>query len=177
LFLEVAKTNFTSELWPENITHLFVDGNNLFYLTAGLRMLTIKRNTRETETVLAEITEAFTETKNNLVTTLIFDNSKLPLINKILKNNSTFQTTTARPEYPTSDDALITWARNNPEIAPKSLFITSDKALGVELSLTGAKVVKTGLWMGFVKKTLTGDGGDYNAWLDGWVERFLVKMG
>jgi len=173
LFLVVAENAFVTQLWPENITHLFVDGNNLFYLTAGLRMLSIQRSRRETERVLAEITETFISTQN-LETVLIFDNSSLKT-KKTLPNQSTFEVTSAKPNFGTSDEALVHWAKNNPNIAPRTLFITSDKALGGELALTGAKVARSGVWMGYVKRTLTGEDGDYCGWVDAWVERFLQK--
>jgi len=172
-FLKVAKSAFLDRLWPENITHLFVDGNNMFYLTSGLRFLSLKRSTRETEKVLAEITESFSKALL-LETVLIFDHSKFQS-SKILENGSKMIIKSAKPNFQTSDAALINWAKNNPDIAPRTLVVTSDRALTGELSLSGVKVTKCGTWMNFVKHTLTGQSGDYSSWVNSWVDKYLAQ--
>jgi len=159
--------------WPENITHLYVDGNNLFYQTPGLRFLSLKKSRKQTTKVISEITESFTQSKK-LDTILVFDATNI-LYSKNLENGSTIAIKSAQPTFQTSDEALIHWTKQNPEKNPSTLIITSDRALAGELSLSGVKIASSGSWMKFVHRFLTGRDGDPSPWVDAWVENFISR--
>jgi len=95
--------------WPTQFKRIFVDGNNLMFLTNGLRKLTLQKKFREIENVLASITEHFSE-NTKITAILIFDGTPTNS-QKTLPNGSSLTVTSARPEFPTTDQALIHWAK------------------------------------------------------------------
>ncbi|KAL0484190.1 lin-41 [Acrasis kona] len=66
-------------------------------------------------------------------------------LTKTVHSSETFVRSSARPQYDTSDDALVEIASKaeNPE---KILFITSDRGLIERLKEVGAKVAKPKPW-------------------------------
>jgi predicted RNA-binding protein with PIN domain len=145
--------------WPAQFTRIFVDGNNLMFLTNGLRKLTLQKKFREIENVLASITEHFSE-NTKITAILIFDGTPSNS-QKTLPNGSSLTVTSARPEFPTTDQALIHWAKNNPSEVASSVVVTSDRALSGELSVAGLASVKPAEWLKFVAS-----GDDYKMWIE-----------
>lgn len=77
-----------------------------------------------------------------------------------LENGNTFMVSSARPEFRTTDDKLISWARQQRNDAPSStasplssagndnvVVVTSDRALAGELSSLGISLVKPKQWI------------------------------
>jgi len=145
--------------WPAQFTRIFVDGNNLMFLTNGLRKLTLQKKFRKIENVLASITEHFSE-KTKITAILIFDGTPTNS-QKTLLNGSSMTVTSARPEFPTTDQALIHWAKNNPSEVASSVVVTSDRALSGELKVAGLASVKPAEWLKFVAS-----GEDYKMWIE-----------
>jgi len=145
--------------WPEQFTRIFVDGNNLMFLTSGLRKLTLQKKFREIENVLASITEHFSE-HTKITAILMFDGTPSNS-QKTLQNGSTMTVTSARPQFPTTDKALIHWAKNNPSEVASSVVVTSDRALSGELKVAGMASVKPAEWLKFVAS-----GDDYKMWIE-----------
>jgi len=145
--------------WPTQFKRIFVDGNNLMFLTNGLRKLTLQKKFREIENVLASITEHFSE-NTKITAILIFDGTPTNS-QKTLPNGSSLTVTSARPEFPTTDQALIHWAKNNPSEVASSVVVTSDRALSGELKVAGLASVKPAEWLKFVAS-----GEDYKMWIE-----------
>jgi len=162
-------------------THLFVDGNNMFYLTDKLRHFTLRGKTRITERVLSSVARLFAELVR-LNVEIVFDaacsipeNSEstdsTPLVH--LDNGSSFVISSARPSFSTSDAKFLAWARAHPQDAPKTLVITSDRALSAELQTLGVSVAKPGMWLTCVAQTAAGNPSenDWRAWLNAWIDK------
>jgi len=135
-------------IWPEQFKRIFVDGNNLMFITNGLRKLTLQKNFRAVENVLASITEHFSG-KTILTAILMFDNTPTNT-HKTLQNGSTLTVTSARPHFVSTDKALIHWAKNNPTGVASSVVVSSDRALSGELKEAGMVTVKPLEWLKFV---------------------------
>jgi len=145
-------------IWPEQFTRIFVDGNNLMFLSNGLRNLTLKKNFRAVENVLASITEHFSE-HTKITAILMFDGTPTNT-HKTLQNGSTLTVTSARPLFATTDKALIHWAKNNPTEVATSVVVSSDRALSGELKEVGLVSVKPSEWLKFVA------GAEYQNWIE-----------
>jgi len=144
--------------WPGQFKRIFVDGNNLMFLTNGLRKLTLSKKFRQIENVLASITEHFSE-NIPINAVLMFDGTPSNVF-KTLTNGSTLTVTSARPQFPTTDRALIHWATNNPSEVASSVVVTSDRALSGELKMAGLVSVKPSEWLKFIAT------GDYKEWVE-----------
>jgi len=156
LIAETADVQLPADgTWPSEFERLFVDGNNLMYLTAGLRKLTLQKKKRQAEQALANIVEIFSA-KFRVTSILIFDGTQTKE-SKVLQNGSVMSITSARPEFSTSDKALIHWAKNNPDSAKKTLVVTSDRALSGELAISCVKTVKPARWLKFLSGVASGN--------------------
>jgi len=161
--------------WPAQFTRVFVDGNNLFYITNKLRQLTLHHKTHLTEKVLSSVAEAFAQTIP-MTMEVVFDHAKRCVPTIELKNGSTFAISTARPQFNTTDDKLIHWATNNGGLTGSTVAVTSDRALSQQLNSLGMSIVKPGTWLKYVAKLLTGDSSvHYQQWLDAWTEKVLSE--
>jgi len=180
-YRDVAKDAFielNDTIPSDKFTHLFVDGNNMFYLTNKLREFTLHGNTKTTEKILTSVARFFSELVR-LNTEVIFDAASSISAEENagiipLDNGSTFLVSSARPTFPTSDAKLVAWARANPDLVPRTLVVTSDRALAGELHGLGVSVVRPGTWLSFVAKTVSGSTGpdvDWKAWLDAWIDK------
>jgi len=145
-------------IWPEHFKRIFVDGNNLMFLTNGLRHLTLRKNFRAVENVLGSITEHFSG-QTKITAILMFDNTPTNT-HKTLENGSTLTVTSALPHFTTTDKALIHWAKNNTTEVASSVVVTSDRALSGELKEAGMVSVKPSEWLRFVA------GAEYKQWID-----------
>jgi len=165
-------------------THLFVDGNNMFYLTDKLRHFTLRGKTKITEQVLSSVA-CFFGGLVRLNVEIVYDaacsipaNSEsrdsAPLVH--LDNGSTFLVSSARPSFVTSDAKFVAWARAHPQDAPNTLVITSDRALSAELQTLGVSVTKPGMWLSCVAQTAAGNTteNDWRAWLNAWIDKVVV---
>jgi len=154
------------------LTRVFVDGNNLFYITNKLRQLTLHHKTHLTEKVLASVAEAFAQ-MIQLRMEVLFDHATSTASSQ-LNNGSSFSITTARPDFVTSDAKLLHWATNNPTLVNQAVVVTSDRALCGELHTLGVSIVKPGVWLQCVAKLLSGETNvQYQHWLDAWTEKIV----
>lgn len=175
-FRAVAKTAHlklpSDGIWPVEIVRIFVDGNNMMFLTSGLRNLTLQKRFNQTEQALATIVETFSA-HVTITSVLLFDGTKTNS-SKTLPNGSSITVTSARPQFPTTDQALIHWAKNNPNDVKNSLVVTSDRALSGELKLYGMELVKPSEWLNFVVRLVLGnlESLSYEKWID---EKIIVK--
>jgi len=153
--------------WPEGKTVLFIDGNNMFFMTAGLRALTLRGTKGNTEKVLAAISEAFARVKG-IGTILMFDSTE-NTSKKTLDNGLEFIVSSALPHFKTSDDAMVDWASSSGHGAT-AVFITSDRGLRTRLTEVGGTVIKTGTFLAHAHLLLSGlEGGNYQNWVDEWI--------
>jgi len=181
-FLALANQAFislTNDALPGKFTHLFVDGNNMLYLTNKLRQFTLHRKINVSQQILASVTRHFS-TLYKFNTELVFDSMNstagLSAESEHLENGSTFRVTSAHPEFPTSDAKFVAWARANPEIAPLTLVVTSDRALAGELFTLGVSVTKPGVWLACLAAASASDGNslDWKEWVDAWIDRGVI---
>jgi len=183
-FLALANQAFVGlavDALPGKFTHLFVDGNNMLYLTNKLREFTLQRKINVSQKILASVTRHFS-TLHLFNTELVFDsmNSTAGLTEiEHLENGSSFCVTSAHPEFTTSDAKFVAWARAHPDLAPNTLVVTSDRALAGELFSLGVSVVKPGVWLACLAASssnagIEGQSLDWKEWLDAWIERRTI---
>jgi len=154
-----------NEPWPAQFERLFVDGNNLMFLTNGIRSLTLRKKFRETERAITSVVESFAECVK-IDAVVMFDGTPTEKT-KDFQNGSKVQVTSARPAFPTTDEAFIFWAKSNQNIVRNTLTVTSDRALAGQLSIAGMSITKPSSWFKFVVTVLTKDPNtDYRQWID-----------
>jgi len=159
---------------PENITHLFIDGNNLLYMTKTLRNYTLKRKINRAQEIINTATEIFASRMTGLKDVyVIFDNTS-STYEKILENGTNFFIKSARPDFSTADDMFVNWCEKNKNISPNSLHITSDRALCGRLNIEGAKVMKPKAFFNLTLKLTSQENENLDSWFSK-VEENLVK--
>jgi len=129
-----------------NVQRLFLDGNNMLFVTAELRNLTLKRARRTAEHLLAQLAREFQQKTGIVQTTLLYDNTS------IYEEAENFLLKSSRPEFSTSDDELVAFAQNHQ--GPQYVFVTSDRGLRERLSEFGVTLVKPGRWFAAVEEAL-----------------------
>jgi len=95
---------------------------------------------------------------------IIFDYTS-SVYEKTVGVNTKFTITSARPQFTTSDDALVSVAEKIP-MKDRSLFVTSDRGLCSRLLALGSKVVKPKIFFNIVLSIIYGK--DNNINLDDW---------
>jgi len=165
---------FTKDSFPADKKFLFVDGNNLMFLTAALRHATLRGPKGQAELVLQRAVEAFITSMEGRIekTVLIFDNTSTNL-EKTLPTSSTEVSLTvfsARPKFKTSDDALIAGAQADSIAAAASVYVTSDRALARSLSQLGGTLIKPKQFLGLACNLANGQGSDLDAWLASFLQ-------
>jgi len=154
-----------NEAWPAQFERIFIDGNNLMFLTNGIRKLTLQKKFRETEQVITSIAESFAECIK-ITAVVMFDGTPTQKT-KNYPNGSEVTVTSARPAFPTTDQALICWGKSNPNCVGNSIVVTSDRALTGELKTFGMSICKPSSWLKFVVHMLSMDQTvDYRDWID-----------
>jgi len=96
---------------------------------------------------LAEIAKDFGIRKNIKYVTMIYDDTKLDKQEIVNDNGTQFLLCCARPEYKTSDDRLVAWAKERADVAKQSLFVTADRELCNRLKETGALLLGPKTWL------------------------------
>jgi len=170
---DVITTCFDS--WPEGkYFYLFIDGNNLLYLTNNLRKNSIRRNKSKSEVIIVAAVETFATIVSDLGEVNVMFDRTSSTNEKVLDNGAKFCITTARPAFATSDDAFIELTkRQTIEQRSKSLHVTSDRGLTIELCKLGASVMKPKMFFSLVIKKLN-DGQDIA--LGQWFEDIESKL-
>jgi len=160
--------------WPENVTHLFIDGNNILYLTKTLRDNTLKKRLIRAQEIIVAATEFFASRITGLKDVfVIFDNIS-STYDKILDNGTNLFIRSARPTFSTTDDMLVSWSEQNKDISPNSLHISSDRALSGRLNIEGAKVMKPKAFFNLTLKLTDQENENLDSWFSK-VEENLVK--
>jgi len=151
--------------WPSQFELVFIDGNNLMFLSSGLRKLTLQKRFRETERAITAIVESFAKAIK-ITAILMFDGTSTDMT-KNFPNGSVVKVTSAKPAFPTTDQALVSWGKSNPSSVGNTLVVTSDRALTGELKTIGMSICKPSSWFKFVMKLFSMDEGlDYRIWID-----------
>jgi len=159
--------------WPEGIDQLNIDGNNMFYLTSSMRSLSLSRNKKKAEVVLESAADLFTSAMGGVIkhTTLIFDNTRTHKEKTYpsFSPSVSMRVISAHPGFTTSDDALVAWAQADPQLARRSIYVTSDRGLCVRLLQAGGLVVKPSTFLKFANQIVNSQRAEaiaYEAWLD-----------
>jgi len=151
--------------WPEDITHLYIDGNNLLYIAKNIRNMTIRRKGKKAQEILIGSFEFFSSLVKGLESVFIIFDYTSSVYEKTVGVNTKFTITSARPQFTTSDDALVSVAEKIP-MKDRSLFVTSDRGLCSRLVALGSKVVKPKIFFNIVLSIIYGK--DNNINLDDW---------
>jgi hypothetical protein len=180
----MAKTLPILNLWPTQVTRLYLDGNNMLYVAAPLRSKAIhRREMASAEIALSSFAFEFTKLLPTAVnTTMVFDSASGPVTRSYGGDN--FQILSAKPAFDTSDDALVHWAKENAEAHVLSMVVTSDRGLQKRLAeLPGVVLVKPKVWMEFAASMLenkgqpqTVDGPQKKINLDEWMSLWMQKL-
>jgi len=146
--------------------HFYVDGNNLMYLTSSIRKLSLRRGGRDDAAkLLSQVAKEFSSAIH-VDTTIVFDGGRLPTVDENL-NGITFRITRARPDFESSDDQLVWWARTNLDVAGKTIVVTSDRELGDRLRELGVEIAGPKSWVTYAAKlSKTKEGQSLDEWLD-----------
>jgi len=195
---EAYAPNVREMIKSKGFSKIVIDGNNMMFVTDGLRKNTLHGKRKQSEKLLSLAALAFSQLVG-VTTEVIFDATHLPKrrddsmldavpvpsvekssvptftteIAKIAKDfpvvgvpinfiDGTFVVvSSARPEFATTDDKLISWARaNKQELSPSGLrnsdivVVSSDRALAGELYSLGVTLIKPGLWIGLFASLL-----------------------
>jgi hypothetical protein len=139
--------------FKEGTNMLYLDGNNMLFIDSAIRSLCLKKKMKVACERIADLSYLYTSNLK-LNTTLIFDIEKNVYEKEL--DGVKFKVCSARPNYETSDDALVLWAGglSASELA-NSLFVTSDRALLTRLIEKGAtNIMKSGTWWKLMKASL-----------------------
>jgi len=164
---EIYHSFVNFEDWPENtFSYIFIDGNNCLYIPKNVRNLTIKRNNKG-QNILIGAFEMFSSLVTGLEEVVIIFDFISTVYDKVLENNTKFIIGSAKPNYPTADDALVAEAEKyDLEKRKRSLYITSDKGLCSRLVAQGVAVMKPKQFLSIVMRKIYGK--DHNIQLDEW---------
>jgi len=154
----------TFDCWPvDDIKILYVDGNNILFLTQILRQNTLGRKKIKSEKIIVGAVEEFCSI-NHFDTVIVIFDSTHEVYEKILENGTKFVVTSAKPQYQSSDDALVIFnEKQNEDIRNKSLVVSSDVALCGRLCLLGTLVMKCKPFFDLILKTMNRTT-DLNEW-------------
>jgi len=189
---EAYAPNVRELILSKGFSKIVIDGNNMMFITDGLRKNTLHGKRKQSEKLLSIAALAFSQLVG-VTTEVIFDATHLPKkrdagipdetpippvekssvpaftteIAKITKDfpvvgvpitftdGTSVIVSSARPEFATTDDKLISWARaNKQELSPSGLrnsdivVVSSDRALAGELYSLGVTLIKPGNWIG-----------------------------
>lgn len=166
---ETAAYKLSEKGWPSGPVHLYLDGNNMLFVVAAVRSLVLKRKTAAAESVLEAFARKFASAMGVKHCTLIFDDTKKSVV------ETGFTVCSARPSYPTSDDALVEYAQTNTGTA--SVFVSSDRGLMARLRECGDHVilVKPKDWFHYAASVLSDTKGvvDLDKWMLEWIKADL----
>ncbi|KAF0979654.1 hypothetical protein FDP41_001322 [Naegleria fowleri] len=137
---------------PSNVTQIFIDGNNMFFMTKTLRDLILKNKDKVmVEKLIIHIAQKFAQILSDnrqplKMLHICFDSASL----QVICEKDTFVVSSATQRgFTTADDMLVDLAmrQNVAGSVDSCLFVTSDLALRERLRNAGAKCIGSGLWM------------------------------
>jgi hypothetical protein len=159
--------------WPDNISHLYIDGNNLLYIAKNIGNMTIKRKGSKAQEILIGSFELFSSLVKGLESVFIIFDYTQSIYDKTIGENTKFTIRSARPQFNTSDDALVSEAEKI-ERKERSLFVTSDRGLCSRLVSLGTTVVRPKIFFNIVLSIIYGKNNNIN--LDDWFENIEKKL-
>jgi len=167
----------TFDIWPKDTySVLYIDGNNMLFLTNVLRHNTLRRKKKRSETIISNAVEEFSKLFHFDLVVVIYDNTN-QVYEKILENGTKFSVISAIPNYPSSDDALVIFNENqSSEVRNKSLVVTSDRGLSQRLSNIGTHVTKCKMFFNAAQKEIPQRNNvDLNEWFAN-IDQSLERM-
>ncbi|KAG2388060.1 hypothetical protein C9374_000910 [Naegleria lovaniensis] len=171
---------------PANISRIFLDGNNMFFMTQTMRDLLLKKkNKKEAEQLIIEIASRFSRASEALWNRplnmhVCFDAANPQVMRGDIENDTFVVSSASNAGFSTADDMLVELA-NRQNIAghlDSCLFVTSDNGLRQRLKEIGAKVAKSGKWMKCCYAHLCSDTTQFsmNDWMRHIVEDGSLNM-
>jgi len=143
---------------PENITRLYLDGNNMLFVKSKLRKLMLNQQNKEAEGKLADIVYRFTQEIGHIDLIIVFENSGWCVLKKTDEQNEdskTFTVISASPRYKSTDEALVDLASKQGGNVKNCMFVTSNRKLHHELREVGAThIMRSRDWFKLAKSTL-----------------------
>jgi hypothetical protein len=158
----------TCEYVDDSVACVILDGNNMLFVEKEIRTLFIKKKTNLAQQLLINLSIEFCnlfQNVNNLIiffdsTDLKYDSEDIRENNITINNNKLglkIKLISARPNYKTSDDALVEFASSGQINLDSSLFVTSDKGLIQRLQDKNVKfIMRSGKWFNNYKLKLVG---------------------
>jgi len=140
----------------------------MLFVLSPLRDLAIKqRNIPEAEKVLSSMARKFAEVMKLESCILIFDDTLFKV------DEPHFRVCSARPTYPTSDDALVDFAKNQ-----KGVFVTADRELIARLKECDCNTFRPKEWFHLVAKCTEhkAEVNDLDNWANQWIEKITFDM-
>ncbi|KAL9646865.1 hypothetical protein ABK040_013725 [Willaertia magna] len=164
-----------SEQELNEMKRIYLDGNNMMYVTKVLRDLTLKRRDRKlAEKLLIKITKLFKEHEAKDYVHICFDStSDLSLIEN---ENDSFIVSSARKEgFKIADDYLVELAGK--EVVDNNtscLFVTCDRELRIRLKEKGVRIIGSGNWLKLAHSKLCDNVEAMD--IDDWMTKLLEEM-
>ena len=137
----------------------------MLFVTNAIRVLTIKNKEKGSQMLELMVRSWIKSSPQFDRCTLIFDNTKMQY------SEDRYNVISARPNYSTSDDALVHWATTASTIEKASTAVcTSDRALTESLENAGVFVFRTMKWFKLAAKIMPLDGAtSVNSWANKFV--------
>jgi rRNA-processing protein FCF1 len=171
-------------VWPVQVSRLYLDGNNMLYVAAPVREKAIRRRDMDSANlILSSVAYEYSKLLPAVKTTMVFDSVRNSVCQSYVGDN--FQILSARPAFASSDDALVHWAKQNAEAKVLSMVVTADRGLQKRLSeCSGVVIVRPKVWMTFAASMLNNKGqppaaavdGPEKIHLDKWMAEWIQKM-
>jgi len=170
LALSAYPADVVEKIRSKKFAKIILDGNNMMFITDGLRKNTLSHKRVLSEKLLSIAALAFSK-HFGVNTEIVFDTTLLPSSGSFTAglplvghaavvpgSGNTFEISSARPLFKTTDDRLISFARTNLSVvaAPSSagptpnadiVVVSSDRALAGELSSLGMFLMKPMVWV------------------------------
>jgi hypothetical protein len=138
----------------------------MLFVTSAIRNTCLRTKLRNGEHLLESMARDWTLATPQLNRcTLIFDDTTTRV------SEDRFEVISARPNYPTSDHALIEWANKATAEEKEVICIfTSDRALGEALTTAGVTVFKSKKWFQLASNALPmKDAENVDSWAEKWI--------
>ncbi|KAG2383295.1 hypothetical protein C9374_004632 [Naegleria lovaniensis] len=137
---------------PYNVTQVFIDGNNMFFMTKTMRDLILKNKDKVmVEKLIIHIAQKFARILSDnrqplKMLHICFDSASLQVV---CVKDTFVVSSAAQHGFTTADDMLVDMAmrQNVAGSVDSCLFVTSDLALRERLRNSGAKCIGSGSWM------------------------------
>jgi len=145
----------------------------MLFVCGAVRRLVLNRKLRDAESIMEKLAREFSHVMNLQRCVLIFDDTP----RNVLEDK--FIVCSARPSVHTSDEVLITWAKErSKESAVNDVYVTSDRALRNEIAQTGANLLGPKAFLLFALKTLrpTSASSDLDTILEEWLSANVEEV-